>query len=295
MASINIIAQNIDKTQSDIQNIKTKVSNVVGKLHSIKLAISSIDSGSKAGVNVSFVKTELDKCKGNIQKFKELLKEAASTAAVNQDQGLSALKKRQMNDDKTRTLFERLGGDLNIEASVELLYSKGLQDSRTRSFFEKNSRKMQQIRKRMHQFICTITGGPKQYDVENLKPAHYRLNITDYHFDAALEMLQKALVELGCHPDAIVDGINAISKYRKDITTGCTVRMELARRNTEKGRDLLYKKINGDEGVIILMDKLYELLGVDTRIKKYFSKDMKKIKGWTKSIFHRTFWWSQNI
>lgn len=34
------------------------------------------------------------------------------------------------------------------------------------------------------QFLSGLMGGPVLYDEENIKPAHYHMNITDYHFDA---------------------------------------------------------------------------------------------------------------
>ncbi|KAF4710987.1 hypothetical protein FOZ63_024484, partial [Perkinsus olseni] len=112
-------------------------------------------------------------------------------------------------------------GDLSLETAIGMVYSRAVKDTRTRAFFEKNPMKMAMIKKRMQQFLTGFLGGRSQYDEDNLKPAHYYINVTDYHFDAVQEMFKEAFQSMGVHPDAVRDGMQRIGQARKDITAGC--------------------------------------------------------------------------
>eukprot|EP00451_Oxyrrhis_marina_P012213 CAMPEP_0204315914 /NCGR_PEP_ID=MMETSP0469-20131031/5104_1 /ASSEMBLY_ACC=CAM_ASM_000384 /TAXON_ID=2969 /ORGANISM="Oxyrrhis marina" /LENGTH=1158 /DNA_ID=CAMNT_0051296633 /DNA_START=50 /DNA_END=3526 /DNA_ORIENTATION=+ len=280
MADATKVVSAVDKTYADIQSVKTRMTGVTGTLNQLKVAVATAlpaDATKGQQINVGFVRQELTKAKEAVAKFKEMVREAAENGGA-AGGGLPNAR-RQMKDDKTRTLYERVGGDLNIETGVEIMFNKMLQDSRVRSYFEKNQRKMQQMRKKFFQFISGFFGGPALYDANNIKPAHYHMNITDYHFDALLDVFQASLLELGVHPDATKDAIAACGKIRKDVTTGCTVRMELAAKNMEKGKDGLFKRMGGEEGIAQFMDRVYDLIQVDNRIKSWFSgKNYQAIK-----------------
>mmetsp|Transcript_10881 Transcript_10881/g.23218 ORF Transcript_10881/g.23218 Transcript_10881/m.23218 type:complete len:1155 (+) Transcript_10881:86-3550(+) len=258
----------VDKTYADIQSVKTRMMGVTGTLNQLKVAVSTAlptDSSKDQQINVAFVRQELARAKSAVAKFKDLISQA-----VDNDVATGPGGRRQVKDDKSRTLYERVGGDLNIETCSEIIYNKSLTDTRVRSFFEKNQRKMQQIRKKVFQFLSGFLGGPKLYDTANLKPSHYHMNIMDYHFDALVDIYTDAMTELGIHPDAAKDFAAALGRIRKDITTGCTVRMELAQKNMEKGKDGLFKRLGGEAGIAQFVGRSYDLIAVDTRLKPYF-------------------------
>ncbi|EER18560.1 hypothetical protein Pmar_PMAR008889 [Perkinsus marinus ATCC 50983] len=283
MADVTALLEAIERSQSEVQSVKLRIANVAGKLNQVRMAVatSSGPSAAMKDVGTSKLKGEIAKARDGIRQFKDMIKDAAEAAAAEEQNtvGFGALKKRMAHDDKTKTLYERVGGDLTLETAVEMAYGRALQDPRTRAYFEKNQRKMVSIRQKMHQFLSGLMGGPVLYDEENIKPAHYHMNITDYHFDAVVEHFQAAFEELGVHPNAVIDAVMAFRTVRREITTGCTVRMEVARRNMEKGKDLLYRKVGESKGIAKFMDRLYDLICIDARIKKFFhGKDVNKIK-----------------
>ncbi|KAF4651942.1 hypothetical protein FOL47_011343 [Perkinsus chesapeaki] len=283
MADIASLLEAIERSQSEIQSVKGRIANVAGKLNQVRMAVATSSGPASAmrDVGTSKLKEEITKARDGIKQFKNMIKDAAEAAAAEEQttMGFGALKKRMAHDDKTKSLYERIGGDLSLETAVEMAYNKALQDARTRAYFEKNQRKMASIRQKMHQFLSGLLGGPVLYDEDNLKPAHYHMNITDYHFDAVVEHFQGAFEELGVHPNAVLDAAAALGTARREITTGCTVRMEVARRNTEKGKDILYRKVGETEGVVKFMERLYDLISIDTRIKKFFQgRDVNKIR-----------------
>jgi len=170
-----------------------------------------------------------------------------------------------------KPLIERLGGDMNLETIIETMYDKSTEDTRTKFFFEKPKAKQRQIRSKMYQYLCGQFGGPVQYNAANLRPAHLNMNITDYHFDAVAERFAEACRELDVPHDDIEDAVVVLNKIRADITTGCTVRMELAmKKNKKDGKDQLYKRIGGSEGVETIMARAYECIERDKRINMFF-------------------------
>ena len=258
----------IAKTSTDLANAKRRSVEVMAKLGNLKSMFSASSAGSGGTPSL---RAEVAKMKENVVKFKELLTEASKVAVVTETSGsFASLRKKQMIDDPSRTLLERIGGDLSLETAMEMVYNKALQDSRVRAFFEKNARKIVQIRKKMQDFLTGFLGGHKLYDDANLKPAHYHMNITDYHVDAMLEIFVSIFQEMGVHPDAASDTIAHIGKIRKDLTTGCTVRMEMARKSVEKGKDALFKNLGEVEGMQKFLDRVYDLIAVDSRLKKFF-------------------------
>ncbi|KAF4673878.1 hypothetical protein FOL46_006286 [Perkinsus olseni] len=283
MADVAALLESIERSQSEVESVKLRIANVAGKLNQVRMAVATSSGPSSAmkDVGTNRLRDEIAKARDGIKQFKNLIKDAAEAAAAEEQttMGFGALKKRMAHDDKTKTLYERIGGDLTLETAVEMAYGRALQDPRTRAYFEKNQRKMASIRQKMHQFLSGLMGGPVLYDEENVKPAHYHMNITDYHFDAVVEHFQNAVEELGVHPNAVLDAVTAFRTVRREITTGCTVRMEVARRNMEKGKDLLYRKVGEAKGVAKFMERLYDLICIDTRIKKFFQgKDVNKVK-----------------
>mmetsp|Transcript_51405 Transcript_51405/g.135605 ORF Transcript_51405/g.135605 Transcript_51405/m.135605 type:complete len:1160 (+) Transcript_51405:44-3523(+) len=271
MADPTKVVASVDKTYADIQSVKTRMMGVTSTLNQLKIAVSTAlpppGQANASSLNLAFVRKELSKAKENVLKFKEIVKSAAEAG---ESTGGRMGKGKQQKDDKSRTMYERIGGDLNLEALVEVVYIKALVDSRVRSFFEINVRKLQTIRKKVFQFLSGFLGGPKLYDSTNVKPSHYHMNITDFHFDAMWDLFADTLKELGIHPDCAKDFLAAMNRVRKDITTGCTVRMELAQKNMEKGKDGLFKRLDGESGIRNIMDRFFDQVLVDTRIKGFF-------------------------
>ena len=263
------IVNPVNKTSSDLANAKRRTVEVIAKLGNLRNTFQAVPA---TGGNPVTLRAEVAKMRENIAKFKELITEASKVAVATSSDGgsFASMRRKQMVDDPSRSLLERIGGDLCLETALEIIYNKALQDSRLRAYFEKNARKIMQIRKKMQDFLTGYLGGHKLYDDANLKPAHYHMNITDFHVDAMLEIFQLTFTEMGVHPDAATDTLAHVAKIRKDLTTGCTVRMEMARKSVEKGKDAVFKNLGGVEGIQKFLDRVYDLIAVDARMKKFF-------------------------
>lgn len=154
---------------------------------------------------------------------------------------------------------------------VNRVYEQAIVDTRLRSFFEKNKAKIQSIKKKMSQYVCGLVGGPIKYDEADLQPAHYAINITNFHFDAILELFRGCLTGDSIDRPIVRDFLKALQPVRRLVTTGFTLRSELAKRNLEKGRDQLFKKLGESDGIIALIDKLFGVLLADTRVNDFFA------------------------
>ncbi|KAF4749485.1 hypothetical protein FOZ62_031500, partial [Perkinsus olseni] len=170
-----------------------------------------------------------------------------------------------------KTLLMRLGGDMNLESLVENMYDRAVVDSRVQFFFNRDKATQRRIRMKMYQYLSGAFGGPVQYDPANLKPAHYNMNITNYHFDAILEILTRAAKEMNIDADTMDDMTQVVNGIRSDVTIGCTVRMEAARKKNETdGLDQLFMKLGGHEGISTFISRLYEFVERDNRINMFF-------------------------
>ncbi|KAF4729376.1 hypothetical protein FOZ63_006307, partial [Perkinsus olseni] len=291
MADIVGLITNVERAHTDLQQLRTKMASVTGKLEAIKQQVGPAAGGGEDGtttINAYYVQSELRKARETLDRFMSIVRERAekqdATSADDElleaEATMEALRKKlKGNDDKSRPLIERLGGDTAIETCVKLAYAQAVKDSRTKAYFDKTKRKMDSTKKKMHQYLAGAFGGASTYDNDGLKAIHYQLNITDFHFDAFAEMFHRTFIATGAHANAVRDAMRVLAATRKDITTGCTVRMELARRSTEKGLDALYKRLGEADGIRDFVDRVYDLLIGDKRMVSYFEgKNLDGIK-----------------
>ncbi|KAF4730426.1 hypothetical protein FOZ62_011286, partial [Perkinsus olseni] len=291
MADIVGLITNVERAHTDLQQLRTKMASVTGKLEAIKQQVGPAAGGGEDGtttINAHYVQSELRKARETLDRFMSIVREQAekqdATSADDElleaEATMEALRKKlKGNDDKSRPLIERLGGDTAIETCVKLAYAQAVKDSRTKAYFDKTKRKMDSTKKKMHQYLAGAFGGASTYDNDGLKAIHYQLNITDFHFDAFAEMFHQTFIATGAHANAVRDAMRVLAATRKDITTGCTVRMELARRSTEKGLDALFKRLGEADGIRDFVDRVYDLLIGDKRMVSYFEgKNLDGIK-----------------
>jgi truncated hemoglobin YjbI len=277
MAEQNL--SSLNTIEGELFDLSSRVHGIVARLHNLKLQVQSCerkDSLGQTHPDLGHMRTEIKKAKESISQFKSMISAASFVQSGNRKSD-STLKRLELvgvkrQDDKSKPLIDRLGGELLLETLVELAYARFVADSRLRAFFDLNARKVTTIKKRLLQFLIGYLGGKSNYDESNLKPAHYHMNITDYHLEAFLDIMKSVMeVDLKSHPNAVHDVIAALSKVRKDIVTGYTIRCELARINTDQGIEILFRKLGGLEGIIKFTDRLYDVIAVDNRIRKFFS------------------------
>ena len=103
-----------------------------------------------------------------------------------------------------RTLYERLGGEAAIVALVDDLVARAMADASvnfTRSGtphpWQATPENLSRLKQRLVQFLGTATGGPQQYEGEDMRTAHRGLQITRAEFEAFVGHLRAALERAG--------------------------------------------------------------------------------------------------
>lgn len=93
-----------------------------------------------------------------------------------------------------RTLFERLGGQPAINAVVhEFVLTTKADDRINHLFMNVDAAKLEAA---MDDHVCSITGGGCTYKGKSMTEAHTGMKLTQAHFDAFMDDLQKVLAKL---------------------------------------------------------------------------------------------------
>ncbi|EER19474.1 hypothetical protein Pmar_PMAR012455 [Perkinsus marinus ATCC 50983] len=109
-------------------------------------------------------------------------------------------------------------------------------------------------------------GGLSRYDNDRLKPAHYNMNITDYHFDAFLSVWLATCKELEVDPESAEDSLEVLNGVRSAITSGCVMRMEISRKKAQlESPGHLFERLGKENGVVELAEKLHTMVTRDQR------------------------------
>ena len=113
------------------------------------------------------------------------------------------------------TLYDRLGGEPAVGAVVNEFYDRVLADEQVSHHFDD----VDMMDQRSHQtkFLSAVTGGPMQYEGDDMETAHEGMAITDSEFDAVAGHLDAALREFDV-ADADREAVmETVEGYRDDI------------------------------------------------------------------------------
>lgn len=115
-------------------------------------------------------------------------------------------------------LFERIGGQDAIRATVIKLYEKILSDDLLSPFFADTD--IDKLRHSQTAFVTMAFGGPNNYNGEGLRKAHRPLvekGLSDQHFDAVASHLANAMRELGVEEALVQEALAIVGTTRNDV------------------------------------------------------------------------------
>ena len=118
----------------------------------------------------------------------------------------------------TTSLYEKMGGETIVDATVDLFYRKVLRDERVSRFFDTTDMEVQRAKQKS--FLTMVYGGPNNYTGKDLRKAHAPLveqGMNDTHFDAVLEHLESSLSELDVPRNFIDEVISLAEGMRADV------------------------------------------------------------------------------
>lgn len=118
----------------------------------------------------------------------------------------------------SRSLFERIGGELAVSATVLKLYSKLLDDPALAPFFEDID--VDRLRLSQSAFVTYAFGGPNHYSGKSMRVAHtssVAKGMNDLHFDLVAGHLQAAMQELNVPEELIAEALAIVETTRADV------------------------------------------------------------------------------
>lgn len=113
------------------------------------------------------------------------------------------------------TIFDSIGGAPSVNAAVDELYLRVLDDRRLEPYFAGVD--MAKLKSHQRAFIAAALGGPEIYSGRDMASAHEGLGITNRDFDAVVSHLVATLNELGVPAEIIADIGGALGPLRSEI------------------------------------------------------------------------------
>lgn len=116
------------------------------------------------------------------------------------------------------SLYERLGGDVALQAAVAGFYEKVMEDPSLAPFFAEIAMDAQV--KKMIGFMRMAMGGPHDYTGKDLRTAHGRLvqkGLGEPHFDAVLDHLEATFRDMGIDEDFIEQALELVASTHGDV------------------------------------------------------------------------------
>ncbi len=118
----------------------------------------------------------------------------------------------------TNSLYERIGGDSAIRATVIKMYDKILSDEELAPFFDEID--VNKLRLSQSAFVTYAFGGPNNYSGAGMRAVHknaVQKGLNDHHFDLVAKHLAAAMRELNVAEDLIKEAMSIVGSTRKDV------------------------------------------------------------------------------
>lgn len=118
-------------------------------------------------------------------------------------------------------IYDRIGSEAAVDATVDLFYRKVIKDERISGFFDTTD--MESQRAKQKSFLTMVFGGPHSYTGKDLRTSHAPLvarGLNDTHFDIVIEHLKSSLNELDVPNDLVEEVVALAETTRGDILAG---------------------------------------------------------------------------
>ena len=122
--------------------------------------------------------------------------------------------------EKTKSLYDRLGGQKGLLAIVNDFVTTCTNDPRIRSFFiatAKNPKTLSTFKANLFMQICAVSGGPCKYSGKDMTTAHAGMGISNSQFDAFVENLVKSLRKLQVAAADQLELASLLGQWRAEI------------------------------------------------------------------------------
>lgn len=115
------------------------------------------------------------------------------------------------------SLYDRLGGNQVIARVVDETIDRTAADPRTGRSFDKVN--LKNVKQKVVEQICSLTGGPCKYTGDPMKESHRGLEIREAEFYGMVEHLREALDRAGVEAGAKNELLKILAPMKRDIVT----------------------------------------------------------------------------
>ncbi|MEQ1704994.1 MAG: group 1 truncated hemoglobin [Rickettsiales bacterium] len=118
----------------------------------------------------------------------------------------------------SKSLYERIGGEAAVKATVIKMYDKILDDQELAPFFDDID--VERLRLSQSAFVTYAFGGPNHYTGKSMRVAHARAvsnGLNDHHFDLVASHLKSAMQELKVPNELIEEALTTVASTRNDV------------------------------------------------------------------------------
>jgi hemoglobin len=116
------------------------------------------------------------------------------------------------------TIYERLGGLVSIDVTVDQFYDRLVGDPELAPFFDRVD--LDHVRAHQKAFLAMALGGAGCYEGRGLAEAHRNIAIDHHHVDLVAGHLAAVLAGLGVSPALIDEVVSAIDSLRDEVLGG---------------------------------------------------------------------------
>jgi hemoglobin len=124
-----------------------------------------------------------------------------------------------------KPLYERLGGTEAIQLVVDDFVARSAANPKVNftrkgipgAEWDPNPQNMEQLKRRLVEFVASVSGGPVKYTGKEMLPVHKGMQIKNSEFDAAVEDLKAALNAHKVGPQEQTELLAAVEGTRKQI------------------------------------------------------------------------------
>jgi hemoglobin len=113
------------------------------------------------------------------------------------------------------TLYQRLGGQPAIVATVDRMVANVAADPRINRFFARTD--IPHLKASLVDQVCQATGGPCVYKGPPMRVVHHNMRVTDADFNALVEDLVKALNSLNVPPPLQQELLGILGPLKPEI------------------------------------------------------------------------------
>lgn len=119
---------------------------------------------------------------------------------------------------KTRTLFDRIGGEEEVRRLVNEFYDRVLDDPDLEPFFELTP--MEKLRNMQYEFFSAALNGPVAYSGQPLHYVHQGRGITSHHLTKFVNHLIATIKHVNLDEQDRLEMVDRISTYADSIIGG---------------------------------------------------------------------------